>query len=358
MQISKQYLQAVTFGLLASMAAADGGTNSKTVASAGTNIGNGSLQVGVNVNGANNTTVNIIKVSPHATRVNRRGLQQWCSDKLAMLRDIAERAGLARLSGQNREDIIAIYDAGFDELAEGFGEFEGGYSLTQRAIVRGKEISLALGESLVGDEKNLSTRVHFLETYYNFIERVAREVDIPYYIPYYNRGGCNDGCDVHITEEVFAIKLLENARDQLAMVLNKMASVGARNSIFPQGVPAGFLTALEFAAKNAAEDLEESLLYTRMACVIGELHGLSNKLSRYNTGNASEYGGRDDWAVRMSYQRAESQLSEVRTAIRAFSSYNCGGRSDRRDDYIRPEPRGREGYSRPPFTSPEGVRRD
>jgi hypothetical protein len=357
MKLSKIKFQALSVGLLAAVAFAEEPAprvpqGPTAAAREGTNIGNGSLDVNVTVNGSPGK-VNV-KVSTAATGVSRQGLRQWCTNKLGVLNDIREEAAMAKVDGKPREDVIAIYDGGFERLSEGFGEFKGGYSLTQRAIVRGKEISEALGETLVSEEKSLTTRVHFLESYYNFIERVAREVDIPYYIPYYNRGGCKDGCDIEISEESFAIKLLENARDQLSMVLSKMASVGPNGEVFPQGVPGGYLTALEFATKNAALDLEETLLYTRMACVIGDLHALGDKLARYNTGNGAEYGGRDDRAVRMSYSRAETALTEIRSAIATFASYNCGGRAPERHVRHNREPRA---YPLPPFVTPEGVSR-
>jgi hypothetical protein len=337
-------------------------------ARSGTNIGNGSLNVDVTVNGQTNVTAEVsVKVSGFATKANRKGLQQWCSEKIGVIRDIREEAGFAKLSGADRLAIIQIYDNGFDRMNEGFGEFQGAYSLTQRAIVRGKEISEALGVSLVEGEKDLSTRVHFLETYYNFIERVAREVDIPYYIPYYNRGGCRDCETIGISEEAFAIKLLENARDQLTMVLDKMASISENGSIYPMGVPKGYLTTLEFAAKNAAYDLEESILYTRMACTIGELHGLGEKLARYNSGNGAAFGNRDDWAVRSTHMRATEQVQEIRRAIRSYATFNCDHRNHnagndrddrRRDDrLIQPEPDRSRPYPLPPFVTPEGVQR-
>jgi hypothetical protein len=168
----------------------------------------------------------------------------------------------------------------------------------------------------------MATRVLFLESYLKFVQDVAANIDIPYYIPYYNRGGCRD-CVPDLSEEAFSQKLLQMAKNELGMVLDVLATRAPDGRVFPQGNPTAFLVALEFTSYNAALDLQASLVYTRLACVISQLSILNARLASYNSGNTSEFRNREDWAMQISYTEASDAIREINRALSDYRSYSC-----------------------------------
>jgi hypothetical protein len=249
----------------------------------------------------------------------------WCGERLGKINIIKLDAAMAKLSGKDQTEIPSIYERGFEALIADFDRLGTAYSLTHRALIRGTEVATALATNLGSDAAALTTRIHFLEKYYDFVENISANLDIPFFVPFYNRGN-NPALGPDLSEETFSVKLLQNAYAQLYMVLDNLTRTGPDGRVYPMGSPKGFLTAIEFTSRNAAEDMATSLVSTRMACVIGQLVSLNAKIASYNGGNRKEFQDRDEWAIAWAQSTTKRVLLELDAAIRDYNNYNCSGR--------------------------------
>lgn len=246
---------------------------------------------------------------------------QWCQDSLAALQIAREQAmvALSKLHYRAARDILA--QGLRNAQSDGYAGAPNG-PLTARAIKRGIRISEAVNSAVEGAPNGLKTSVHFMLSYYAFVEKVAREVDFPAYIPYYHHGRCED-CGA-VDPETFENLFVQYARDELSQVLEHLASEDG-DHVFPLGNAAGFLKALELTASFAAWDLRSSLWAARYACAIERLSGLSARLQSYNAG-ATAFFNSDYEAVNSAYREAQDLVSRIEPSFGCNGGYRDGWR--------------------------------
>jgi hypothetical protein len=226
-------------------------------------------------------------------QARRRGqvdsLVAWCNDTIGLLDEYEASAwNLRRLYGPTRE---------LQELENGLRaalqSAQYGYTgpLTFRAIERGLRYSAEMLSYLQGVAGADRADAYFLHEYYDFIRRVSREMDIPYFIP---RTYCEEcerrhGGGWEFEEER---KLTEFARAQVLFVLRALVTQNGRE-IFPIGPTEAptdpFLIALKLATGFAAADLRPGLFPTPNACAILHLEGMNRRIAQLLASETNEF---------------------------------------------------------------------
>lgn len=235
----------------------------------------------------------------------------WCREALAVLHEARHQARLA-VVGNDLDGASNILRQGLIQALEKEPQ---GHSLTQRALVRGIELSDALEMALHGDLRSSEARSLFYTQYYDFVLDTVSHLDLDFFIPYRARyprhctAPCSEldetGFDIHEYER----RYVEYAEAQLRFVLSGFASRGSRQ-ITPVYTAKVYLKLLELAAQNASYDLGDSLWSLRFSCARGRLDSLSLRLAHYNSGNHSVYSN-DPYAVNATYRDAQASIREL-----------------------------------------------
>jgi hypothetical protein len=206
----------------------------------------------------------------------------WCRGSQGILAEARDQAMLAALD----DDLAAGYQALLNGMARALDRAEGEdafSSLTWRALSRGLELAAAL-ESIDPDlDPRFEMRMAFFLRYYAFLDRVAKDLDVPYYVP--ARAG-------EVDESRYETRFVDYAREQLSWLLETFAEHSSVFGVIPRLPASTYLTALEFVTAYVTDDLAESLWAARHACAIEELRLLQEKLAAHNAGNRAYF--RDD----------------------------------------------------------------
>jgi hypothetical protein len=220
----------------------------------------------------------------------------WCRGSQGILAEARGEAMMAALD----DDLEAGYQALLRGMARALERAEGedAYSsLTWRALSRGIELAGAL-ESIDPDlDPRFEMRMAFFLRYYAFLDRVAKDLDVPYYVP--ARGG-------HVDESRYETRFVDYAREQLSWLLETFTEQSSVFGVIPRLPASTYLMALEFVTAYVTDDLAESLWAARHACAIEELRLIHEKLAAHNAGNLAYY--RDD---RRAVNATHTQLMRI-----------------------------------------------
>lgn len=239
-------------------------------------------------------------------------LTAWCNNILEQLQRSRRDAVQARSYG-DYAGAAQILLQGLRSAASGSqASFQNG-PLTVRAVSRGAELLETLARSQ-GTERNAAmTQLRFGFATYDFIEGVARNLDLPHYVPYVNCGRCPEmGLN---SQAAFERQFARYARDQVLLVLNTLAERSHQPNmppVYPIGSSNAFLGTLASATTYAALDLREISGSHRWACAVSELEAVS---SRINSG--SYYN--EIQAVNDAYFSTQQALNKIEPG------YSCGG---------------------------------
>ena len=232
-------------------------------------------------------------------------MSAWCNNALRVLDQARMRARMAYAYGDyavTKQHLVT----GLTQAGSNSSQFRSTGPITARAIQRGITLATAIDSASAGDPSGARTVVYFLFKYYDFIARVARDLDLPFYIPYQNCGMCGD-----FNETLFEQKFTEFAKEQLSNVLYTLAeNTGYR--VTPIGVPRAFLTALAMTAGATAQDLRSSLWSRRYACEIIQLEQLCARINAYLSGSRFEYPSEFE-AVNAAFREAEWIVQRIGT---------------------------------------------
>jgi hypothetical protein len=215
-------------------------------------------------------------------------LSQWCDSTAQDLQEDLARAWTF-VDQQNYQQAEQAIVDGFTQ-AQADLPVENSKSITGELIARGLEYLSSLDQTLP-DSSPLGavTRAKFAVDYAEFTINAATEIDIPYYIPY---GHCHHyGCDGDFMRE-FQAKFLAYAESQIDFTNNHLTEtsyIGNNYPVVPLGNPKAYLKVAEMTASYVASDLSNTIFAPALACTIGQLHGLSKTLSKYNAGQSGIY---------------------------------------------------------------------
>ncbi|MBY0414051.1 MAG: hypothetical protein K2Q18_07790 [Bdellovibrionales bacterium] len=226
-----------------------------------------------------------------------QGVASFCRDRLAVMRTAYRRAQIESSRG-NAQLSAEILLNGLKQAALQIGPRYSN-TLTAKAITRGVRLVAALQAS-TNDRQKVRSINYFLNSYYNFVERVSRDLDVPYFQPG-RCGFCN-------ANDEFEQNFITFAKEQLEMVLGSMTTDN-RGIIYPVGSPRVLLTAIKVTSINMAADLSESLWATRFACTIRELQDISIEAGSYLKGTS--YAANDFEAIQELVSRSRNAADSI-----------------------------------------------
>jgi|GEM_PF-2984363 len=202
-------------------------------------------------------------------------ISAWCDDRLRTLKRARNHASSAIYRGDYRSSV-EILISGLVQASHN------GYSMnppfTQQAIDRGIKIGSTL-MSYTGSQLNGMKAVSvFLESYYQFVEKVAAEIDVPFYRP----GKCGY-CGTN--SKSMETSLIKMTKDQLSLVNDTLIAHG---TVIPLGPSSLYLKAQEMLTYYASYDLRSSLMANAYSCQINDLMTIHDELRYFNSAPSQE----------------------------------------------------------------------
>lgn len=218
---------------------------------------------------------------------NRRdaldGISEWCTNSLSALKK-ARKMAAPKLLGANYEGANDVYHGGLVVAIRKARDLGYEHSLTLKAMIRINHIAERLAKTLpVNPSDNVAKTVSdFYIVAYDYIENIAKTLDIPVYIPYYSS---NAKFDIRDYEKRFA----DYGADQIKWVLDNF-TYGNTQEYFSVDFNA-YMTIAEEVSAGVAADLSESVFDAAYACQIGDLQNLADDIAAYNGGDHDTFGG-------------------------------------------------------------------
>ncbi len=224
-------------------------------------------------------------------------LYQWCD---SVTRDLEIYRGVAyqkEATGRNESAVNTLLE-GLDR-ALATRDYSGRRGLiTYMAIARTKRVAEEMRADLAAHPYDNGTGVaipdrvttlYFLKVSYDYIQRVAREFDVPYMIPfYYSNCYPSYRCNGQFGPELQA-SLFEFTREQLALPLEQLIlPVETRSyygrtvtQAFPLGSSRGFMLAVKRMAELTAMDIATGIYRNAYACQVASLRWLSQSIGGF-----------------------------------------------------------------------------
>ena len=247
-------------------------------------------------------------------------VRAWCQAKLLILKRAKENAS----SLYTRSRFKEAYDRLFKGLNDANNNINttGSYAgaLTSRAIFRGITLGNKLLEATKKDPHKYRRLAYFFLEYYPYIERVANQIDIPYFVP----GDCNYCRQFdHLN---FERRYVQFALEQVAMVLKNLADIDGSGQVYPLGSVHGriFLTTLELTTWYAAHDLMSTPYSSRLGCTIDTLYNVNQNLKAFNANKPSDYLNVVDAVHKSYYSAAEVALNDNLGDSQCHGSFHHG----------------------------------
>ena len=243
-------------------------------------------------------------------------LAQWCDDTTAFLANEKMRA-MRFVAQEDYAQAEQILNHALTEAARSLSVSPGMRApITLGLVQRGSRIAAALAPLATAGTLGEISIVSFLSDWVQFVIDTESSIDVPYYLPYHYRyRRCEAGCEGFDLAQ-FQRLYVQLAQNQLGFVVDHMTRVTERG-VFPYGDPRFFLKAAEILAYEVSVDLSRNLDAYAHACSIRALQRLSERLARYNQGDASIYPGGLPWAV----AAVREELIEASDALTADA---CG----------------------------------
>lgn len=228
---------------------------------------------------------------------------QWCQNRLRILERHQEQA-LREVQRQAPMQAAFTLMNGLDEALQRLEPYYQG-SLTIKAMRRGRDNANVILQDLGERQLWAKSMVNYLFAQYDFVRRVAQQLDIPFYRP----APCHYCQKENLELERHFVRF---ALEQVRLPIEKLVwREGAM--IYPLGEAKTFLKALELTSAQSATDLEQSLFATRHACLIDDLWTLHKAL-------ATDWGRSEPVAVQEFYHSAARLVGN-----------SCGSSRERRD---------------------------
>lgn len=227
----------------------------------------------------------------------------WCQGSVGIL-NVAKATALPATLYSDFSGALAIYKSGVVQAIQNAETVGLGQSLTLKALERTLAISEALSMALIDSEDRDRMLVNFYMEAYDFLIKVAEEIDIPVYIPYVR---ANRPFDIHRHERRFA----EYGVIQLSWLLQKF-TYEDRDQYYTNFDAKIYLTLAEFITSGVSQDLSESIFANAYACQVQDLHYLGQMLGKHNAGDRMVYQGRNKYAVNSSVSSIKRVIEKLR----------------------------------------------
>ena len=235
----------------------------------------------------------------------------WCDDLTWQLEQAQSDATRAYSHGDYPAAMKVFKDTlgplALDEMAHS------NQSLSRKALSRGLEMTDALEMGMAHHTNRARQMSFFLSKYFDFIIRVTKRLDRPYYSyrhHYRRRRGLE-----HI-EQLY----VEMALKQLNLVLNHFVILKG-GIAYPVGHPDLFLNLVSLTSAYVAQDLEDSLLGTSYACATTRLSRLHATLADYlQTGGTGASWDGPRSMVQKAYWQARGAIGKGQRPCPSYGS--------------------------------------
>lgn len=207
---------------------------------------------------------------------------EWCTNSVSTLQE-AQDAASTDILGSDYDSAVTHFSAGL--VAAIANATKNGYenTLTSKAMTRILDIADAL-ETLPesSDEPRAKRISDFYIMGYEYIIRIAKDLDRPIYIPYYYG---NSKFDVRAYERRFA----DYGVQQIKWVLDGF-TYGSSAEYYARDFEV-YMKIAEEITKGVAADLSDSIFGVTYACQISDLEVTGLKIAKYNAGDHNAFGG-------------------------------------------------------------------
>lgn len=215
----------------------------------------------------------------------------WCRGSIGIL-NMARATAVPATLNSDFAGALATYRSGMAQAIQNAQVGGLDQSLTLKALERTLMIGDSLYMALLGSEDRDRMLVNFYMDAYEFITKVAEQIDIPVFIPYTRS---NRPFDPLVHEQHFA----EYGAEQLKWLFEKFTYEDSQQ-YYTNFDATIYLTLAEFITAGVAEDLSESIFVNAYACQVQDLHYLAQMLGKHNAGDRTVYQGRNKYAVNSS----------------------------------------------------------
>jgi hypothetical protein len=229
---------------------------------------------------------------------------EWCQDSVSNLKAARQMVGFSLLQS-DYATAIATYREGIVRSiirAENQGLNS---SLTLNALKRALFVGDTLYSEMLGAADREVRVVDYYNTSYDFLLKVAEEIDLPIYIPY---SRSKEKVDVQKYELQFA----KYGIQQLTWLLENFTYESAE-MYYGQFSSRVYLTLAETITAGVVADLNDSLLENVFACQLRDLDLLSQLLARHNSGDRTVYGGSNRYALNGSASALKDIIAKFNT---------------------------------------------
>lgn len=228
----------------------------------------------------------------------------WCRGSIGIL-NMARATAVPATLNSDFAGALATYRSGMMQAIQNAHSSNLDQSLTLKALERTLLIGDTLYMALIGSEDRDRMMVNFYMDAYEFIAKVAEEIDIPVFIPYIRS---NRNFDPLIHEQRFA----DYGAVQLQWLLEKFTYEDSEQ-YYTNFDATIYLTLAEFITSGVAQDLSEGIFVNAYACQVQDLHYLGQMLGKHNAGDRTVYQGRNKYAV-------NSSVAVIKQVIRKLHS--------------------------------------
>ncbi len=227
----------------------------------------------------------------------------WCRGSIGIL-NMAKNTAVPATLNSDFAGSLATLRSGIAQAitnaqADGLDQ-----SLTLKSLERTLQIGDSLYMALIGSEDRDRMVVNFYMDAYDFITKVADQIDIPVFIPYIRS---NTPFDPLVHEQRFA----DYGAEQLKWLLEKF-TYEDREQYYTNFDATIYLTLAESIASGVAQDLSESIFVNAYACQVQDLMYLGQMLGKHNAGDKSVYQGRNKYAVNSSVAVIKNVIQKLK----------------------------------------------
>ncbi len=220
----------------------------------------------------------------------------WCRDRLAPMH-IALSSATAQYAIGNYDKAMSILRNGLHAAARNIGR-PYARSMTSISLKRGVALAdkLATYPGATGRASAL-----FLSEYYEFVFKVADEIDVRYY----RAGGCGYCNQTRIRD--LEEKILRFAVEQASLPLDKLTAVS--DQVYPIGPVRVYLSITEAMTRFAVADLTSGPYGYQYSCAVGEMKSVAKRIQAYLKGHETYIDDVD--AVNTSYWDLKAAISSI-----------------------------------------------
>lgn len=228
----------------------------------------------------------------------------WCRGSVGILNFSKDQAVPALTKGKYASALTTL-TSGVSQAIEAAEESDHGKSLTLSTLERIHLMGDALYSAMVESEVRDQMVVLFYIEAYDFVKKVADEIDIPVFIPYARE---NREFDPVAYRQHFA----DYGSKQLQWLLKNFTyeSTEQYYAYYDQKI---YLTLAESVVAGVAQDLSATVFGNAYSCQVQDLKYLATNLAKHNGGDQEVYQGDDKIAVNSSVGRIKAVIQNLKT---------------------------------------------